>query len=104
MAVGDPCASRWDETRARGGLTAERWQLRERVRFGADERFAQGEKNTSIVKELRVSERLMECWRRAWRQGGRAALASVGLPKLTDDRFAELEKELARGPAERPDV
>ncbi|MET9567534.1 hypothetical protein [Streptomyces tauricus] len=51
-----------------------------------------------------MSERLMECWRRAWRQGGRAALASVGLPKLTDDRFAELEKELARGPAERPDV
>ncbi|MFD6192067.1 winged helix-turn-helix domain-containing protein [Streptomyces sp. NPDC060275] len=56
----------------------------------------------AIVKELRVSERSVERWRRAWRAGGTAALASAGppkQPKLTDDRFAELEKELARGPA-----
>lgn len=50
-----------------------------------------------------MSERSVERWRRAWREGGIAALASAGppkLPKLTDDRFAELEQELAKGPAE----
>ncbi|MEB3962622.1 helix-turn-helix domain-containing protein, partial [Streptomyces kunmingensis] len=56
-----------------------------------------------IAKELRVSVRSVERWRQAWRQDGLAALASAGppkLPKLTDDRFAELEKELVKDPAE----
>ncbi|MFF1378776.1 winged helix-turn-helix domain-containing protein [Streptomyces sp. NPDC058308] len=55
-----------------------------------------------IAKELRVNVRSVERWRRAWCQDGTAALASAGppkLPKLTDDRFAELEQELARGSA-----
>ncbi|MEV6756683.1 winged helix-turn-helix domain-containing protein [Streptomyces sp. NPDC051214] len=85
-----------------GGLTAERRSLREQIRFEAGKRFAQGEKNVAIAKQLRVSERSVERWRRAWRQGGTAALASAGppkLPKLSDERFAELEQELARGPA-----
>ncbi|WP_409060988.1 helix-turn-helix domain-containing protein [Streptomyces sp. SYP-A7185] len=85
-----------------GGLTAERQRFRERIRFEAGERFARGERNTTIAKDLRVSERSVERWRRAWREGGMAALASAGppkLPKLSDDRFVELEKELARGPA-----
>lgn len=86
-----------------GGLTAERQRFRERIRLEAGERFAWGEKNTVIAKELRVSVRSVERWRQAWRQGGSTALASAGppkLPKLTDDRFAELERELVRGPAE----
>ncbi|MEU9175155.1 winged helix-turn-helix domain-containing protein [Streptomyces sp. NPDC048420] len=48
------------------------------------------------------SERSAEPWRRAWREGGMDALASTGpaqLPKLSDGRFVELEKELALGPA-----
>lgn len=56
----------------------------------------------AITKQPRVSERSVERWQRAWRQGGTAALASAGppkLPTLTDERFAELEAELARGPA-----
>ncbi|WP_246884660.1 helix-turn-helix domain-containing protein [Streptomyces sp. GESEQ-4] len=55
-----------------------------------------------IAKDPRVSERSVERWRRAWRRGGMDALASAGppkLPKLSDGQFAELEKELARGPA-----
>jgi putative transposase len=52
---------------------------------------------TVIAKDLRVSERSVERWRRAWREGGTAALSSVGppkLPKLSDDQFAELELAL----------
>lgn len=83
-----------------GGLTAERRRFRERIRFEAGEQFARGERTAVIAKDLRVSERSVERWRRAWRQGGMAALASAGppkLPRLTDEQFAELEKELARG-------
>ncbi|MEU5893931.1 helix-turn-helix domain-containing protein [Streptomyces sp. NPDC047461] len=86
-----------------GGLTAERREFRERIRYEAGERFARGEKSAVIASDLRVSERSVERWRRAWREGGTEALASTGppkLPKLSDGQFAELEKELALGPAE----
>ncbi|WUV65851.1 helix-turn-helix domain-containing protein [Streptomyces sp. NBC_01478] len=86
-----------------GGLTAERRQFRERIRYEAGGRFTRGEKTAVIAKDLRVSERLAEHWRRAWREGGMDALATAGppkLPKLSDDQFAELEKDLALGPAE----
>ncbi|MER6274553.1 helix-turn-helix domain-containing protein [Streptomyces sp900105755] len=56
-----------------------------------------------IAKDLRVSDRSVERWRRAWCDGGLDALASTGppkLPKLSDDQFAELEKQLALGPSE----
>src|SRR4051794_34568773 len=85
-----------------GGLTAERQAVREAVRLGAGERFARGEKTAVIARELRVSERSVERWRRAWREGGMEALPSTGppkSPKLTDAQFAVLEVELARGPA-----
>ncbi|WP_253917151.1 helix-turn-helix domain-containing protein [Streptomyces sp. MNP-20] len=59
-----------------GGLTAERRQFRERVRCEAGERFARGDKTAVIAEELRVSERSVERWRRAWREGGMAALAA----------------------------
>ncbi|GHD58129.1 hypothetical protein GCM10010317_046870 [Streptomyces mirabilis] len=85
-----------------GGLIAERRLLRERIRYEAGERFGRGERTAVIAKYLRVSERSVERWRRAWREGGMTALASAGppkLPKVSDEQFAVLEKELARGPA-----
>lgn len=85
-----------------GGPTAERRHFRERIRYEAGERFVRGERTAVIAKDLRVSERSVERWRRAWREGGRDALASAGppkLPKLSDEQFAELEQELAVGPA-----
>ncbi|MFE2424373.1 winged helix-turn-helix domain-containing protein [Streptomyces hokutonensis] len=85
-----------------GGLTAERRRFRERIRYEAGERFARGERTAVIARDLRVSERSVECWRRAWREGGMEALATAGppkLPRLSDGQFAELEKELAFGPA-----
>ncbi|MFD4925791.1 helix-turn-helix domain-containing protein [Streptomyces goshikiensis] len=61
-----------------GGLTAERRAFREGIRLQAGERFAAGEKTAVIAKELRVSVRSVERWRRAWREGGMEALRSAG--------------------------
>ncbi|GDY80822.1 hypothetical protein SAVCW2_00210 [Streptomyces avermitilis] len=85
-----------------GGLTAERRAAREGIRLEAGVRFARGDRTSDIAKDLRVSERSVEQWRRNWREGGIEGLKSKGpakLPKLSDERFALLEKELAKGPA-----
>ncbi|GAA1122727.1 winged helix-turn-helix domain-containing protein [Streptomyces javensis] len=85
-----------------GGLTAERRAAREGIRLEAGHRFARGDKTSDIAKDLRVSERSVEQWRRNWREGGMESLKSKGpakLPKLSDERFAVLEEELAKGPA-----
>lgn len=63
-----------------GGLTAERRQARERLRREAAERLAFGEKNSLVAKDLRVTERSVERWRRAWREDGTEGLASRGSP------------------------
>ncbi|WP_245873307.1 helix-turn-helix domain-containing protein [Streptomyces phaeoluteigriseus] len=56
--------------------------------------FARGEKNTVIARELRVSVRSVQHWRRSWREGGRQALRPSGpakRPKVGDSDFAVLE-------------
>ncbi|MGW2898759.1 helix-turn-helix domain-containing protein, partial [Streptomyces sp. NPDC001212] len=60
-----------------GGLTAERRAFRERIRLEAAEQFVAGVKTAVVAKELRVSERSVERWRRAWREGGAQALRST---------------------------
>ncbi|MFH8344479.1 winged helix-turn-helix domain-containing protein [Streptomyces sp. NPDC018045] len=85
-----------------GGLTAERREFRERLRLKAVERFARGESNTVIARELRVSVRSVQRWRRSWQQAGERALGSKGpasRPRLSPAQFRRLEAELARGPA-----
>ncbi|MFD7903017.1 winged helix-turn-helix domain-containing protein [Kitasatospora sp. NPDC059747] len=85
-----------------GGLTAERRAFREQVRLEAAGRFEAGDKTAVIARDLRVSGRSVERWRRAWREGGSEALRSSGpasVPKLSAAQFAELEEELGRGPA-----
>ncbi|MEV5090309.1 helix-turn-helix domain-containing protein, partial [Streptomyces griseoincarnatus] len=67
----------------------------------AAERFAQGDENSVIAHDLRVSVRSVQRWRRAWSQNGLRALASKGpasLPLLSDELFTVLERELAKGP------
>ncbi|WP_211269304.1 helix-turn-helix domain-containing protein [Saccharothrix syringae] len=84
-----------------GGLTDERREFRERLHLQAAERFAAGQTNTVIAKELRVSVRSVQRWRRPWAVGGSRALASAGpasLPRLDEARFARLEQELCKGP------
>ncbi|GGV59308.1 hypothetical protein GCM10010245_92270 [Streptomyces spectabilis] len=86
-----------------GGLGAERQRFREGVRWEAGERFARGERTAVMAKDLRVSERSVERWRRAWRERGMGGLASAGpakLPKVSGGQFAGLEQELVRGPGE----
>lgn len=83
-----------------GGLTAERQAFREHIRLQAAELFAAGHGNAAVAKDLRVSVRSVQRWRRAWEQGGERALASKGpvsRPKLSDALFVVLERELARG-------
>ncbi|MFI8280712.1 winged helix-turn-helix domain-containing protein [Streptomyces sp. NPDC085929] len=85
-----------------GGLTAERRAFREKIRLQAGRRFAAGERTAVIAKDLRVSVRSVERWRRAWREGGLEALHSAGpanSPTVTDAQFTMLEEELAKGPA-----
>ncbi|WSD74058.1 helix-turn-helix domain-containing protein (plasmid) [Streptomyces sp. NBC_01591] len=57
-----------------------------------------------IAKELRVSLQSVQRWRRTWAEGGSRALNSGGpasLPRLSDEQFAQLERELTKGPAAR---
>ncbi|MFD9429146.1 MULTISPECIES: winged helix-turn-helix domain-containing protein [unclassified Streptomyces] len=85
-----------------GGLTADRQEFREQLRLEAAERFDRGESSTVIAKDLRVTVRSVQRWRRIWAGGGSRALRSSGpasLPRLNDEQFARLERELAKGPA-----
>ncbi|WP_443031755.1 helix-turn-helix domain-containing protein [Streptomyces sp. 3211] len=50
-----------------GGLAAERQAFRERVWMEAVGMFADGRGGTEIAKELRVSVRSVQRWRRSWR-------------------------------------
>jgi len=84
-----------------GGFTPQEQRRREEVRLRAAEMFEQGDTNAAVARTLRVTQRSVERWRRAWREGGTAALASAGphaLPRLSPARFTRLEVELERGP------
>lgn len=66
----------------------------------AAERFAAGASNAEVAKDLRVSVRSVQRWRRAWKDVGAEGLRSAGpvsTPKLSDRLFAVLEVELAKG-------
>nr|WP_277932765.1 winged helix-turn-helix domain-containing protein [Streptomyces formicae] len=81
-------------------MTDERRSFREKLRLQAAERFRQGDEATVIVHDLRVSVRSVQRWRKAWSQAGSRALASKGpasLPLLSDELFAVLEREPAKG-------
>ncbi len=83
-----------------GGLTDERRAFREKLRMKAAERFALGDESVVIAHDLRVSVRSVQRWRKAWLLDGPRALASKGpasLPLLSDELFAVLEQELAKG-------
>lgn len=63
--------------------------------------FADGLSSAVIAKELRVSVRSVQRWRRAWQDSGQPALRSRGpacRPKLGQALFSALEVELAKGP------
>jgi transposase len=85
----------------RGGYTPAEQQRRERLRLEATERFARGDSTPAIAADLRVTERTVRRWRRAWRDGGAAALRSrgpVSRERLSPQQWARLELELGKGP------
>ncbi|MFE5625561.1 winged helix-turn-helix domain-containing protein [Streptomyces virginiae] len=84
-----------------GGLTSERQAFRESLRLDAVVLFGRGVSNAVIAKRLRVTERSVQRWRKAWRENGPAALRSKGpmcRPKISPSQFKALEAELDKGP------
>src|SRR5512146_2510269 len=61
-----------------GGLSATGRARREKVRLQAAEWFAEGVAPPEVARRLRVSCNSAYVWRRRWRAGGKAALASGG--------------------------
>jgi putative transposase len=84
-----------------GGLTPKEQAKREQVRLAAAERFARGDHTADIARDLRITERSVERWRRTWREGGTEALRSKGpvsTERLSAAQWQRLEAELRRGP------
>ncbi|MCX5052116.1 MULTISPECIES: winged helix-turn-helix domain-containing protein [unclassified Streptomyces] len=69
----------------------------------ATDLFEEEVKVPCIARELRVSEKSLYQWRRAWASGGREALRSQGLPgydcRLDPDLQVKLAVWLDEGPA-----
>jgi putative transposase len=86
-----------------GGLTVQGRSRREQVRLQAAGMFAQDTGARQIARSLRVSTKSVYQWRRAWRSGGEAALASKGAGgnpcKLDEGQLAQLRAALEAGPA-----
>src|SRR5437660_4487024 len=86
-----------------GGLSAAQRARREVVRLQAAAMFDQGVSPVQVARELRVSTKSAYQWRRRWRAGGDAALASKGpggaICRLNDRQLDRLCTELRRGPA-----
>jgi transposase len=81
--------------------TREEW---DRVRGIAANMFDQDKAPAEVARDLGVDDQTARAWRRAYRAGGRDALASRKPPgrpaRLADDRRARLAEMLVKPPAE----
>ena len=86
-----------------GGLSAAGRTRREKVRQQAAQLFEHDMKPVQVAHQLRVSTKSAYQWRRRWRAGGEAALASKGAGgaacRLSPAQLARLRAELDKGPA-----
>ena len=86
-----------------GGLSAAGRTRREKVRQQAAQLFEHDMKPVQVAHQLRVSTKSAYQWRRRWRAGGEAALASRGAGgaacRLSPGQLARLRAELDKGPA-----
>src|SRR5881227_1485605 len=73
----------------------------EQRRMQAADLLERGVIPAEIARQVGVAHQVVSEWRKAWRQGGRAALRSAGpagrKPKLSDGQLAEVANALARG-------
>jgi transposase len=86
-----------------GGLSALERARREAVRLQAAAWFAEGLEPPAVARRLRVPPNSAYVWRRRWRAGGVAALASKGpggaVCRLSAAQLARLRAAMGRGPA-----
>jgi transposase len=86
-----------------GGLSAEGRSRREKLRLQAAQMFGQGMTPVQVARSLRVSTKSAYQWRRRWRAGGEAALASRGpggaACRLSGRQLTRLRAALDAGPA-----
>jgi transposase len=86
-----------------GGLSARGRTRREQVRRQAAAWFAEGIEPPEVARRLRISPNSAYVWRRRWRSGGEAALASRGpggaVCRLSPAQLAKLQAALEGGPA-----
>jgi putative transposase len=86
-----------------GGLSARGRTRREQVRLQAAAWFAEGIEPPEVARRLRISPNSAYVWRRRWRSGGEAALASRGpggaVCRLSPAQLAKLQAALDGGPA-----
>ena len=86
-----------------GGLSAQGRARREKLRLQAAQMLEQGIKPVQVARLLRVSAKSAYQWRRRWRAGGEAALASRGpggaACRLDERQLARLRAALDLGPA-----
>jgi transposase len=87
----------------RGGLTMRARAAREALRFEAAEMFERGLDVGVIARELAVTRKSVNAWKRAWRSGGIEALASKGpggaTCRLDEVQLKALGAALDEGPA-----
>ena len=73
----------------------------EERRMQAAELFRRGVIPAEIARRLGVSHQVVSEWRKAWQQGGRAALRGAGRagrrPKLSRAQLAKVERALTKG-------
>jgi len=88
-----------------GGLSDAGRVWRERVRRQAVQLLEQDMRPVQVAHQLRVSTKSAYQWRRRWRSGGQAALASKGaggaVCRLSPAQLARLRTELDKGPGAR---
>jgi len=86
-----------------GGLTVAGRARREQVRLQAAAMYEHEMTPVRVAGELRVSTKSAYQWRRRWRAGGTAALASKGpggaVCRLGPARLSRLRGALDQGPA-----
>jgi len=73
----------------------------EERRMRAADLFRKGVIPAEVARQLGVSHQVVSDWRKAWRQGGRAALRGQGRagrrPKLSTAQLTKVEKALSKG-------